>query len=150
MEARELRIGNYVYKIVEFDYPDHNWEVTDIKLEDFYNASRGGNEDQFFKDYCKPIPLTEEWLSKLEFERDQEGAFVLDKYLIDGDNDSGYGMFKILNTNKLIYDCLVSNLNYVHQLQNIYFALTGEELTIKKDLFINESGEIDKEVFDNL
>lgn len=26
-----------------------------------------------------------------------------------------------------------SNLEYVHQLQNLYFALTGEELTIKNN-----------------
>ncbi len=57
----------------------------------------------------QPIELTEEWLLKMGFtkSKDSFNAFYLE--LFDD----------------------VLNIKYVHQLQNLYHALTGEELTIK-------------------
>lgn len=62
-------------------------------------------------DFLKPIPLTEEWLKR----------FNSLGNAISNDVD---GVFMWINGEKLY-------IAHVHQLQNLYFALTGEELTIK-------------------
>ena len=42
-------------------------------------------------------------------------------------------MFDDRKKNYFICDCPIDcNIKFVHQLQNLYFALTGEELEIKK------------------
>jgi len=67
----------------------------------------------------QPIPLTEEWLLKFGF--DDLGTYGY-----------GRGNFHIcLHENEFYFS--INNrkvfIKHVHQLQNLYFALTGEELT---------------------
>ena len=112
MEAKELRIGNY-YDGVR-------------GIEQLTNAE-SLQEIESYPEKFKPIPLTEEWLLKfgLEFEDDLSqfikvlgydfGEFILHP-LVRG----GY-LFSEGSIDKYI--------EHVHQLQNLYFALTGEELT---------------------
>ncbi len=72
------------------------------------------------------IPLTEEWLAKLGFEK------------IENPNNTGTFLWTIneigfIQSDKFYcasIDSLIE-IQYVHQLQNLYFALTGEELTLK-------------------
>jgi len=70
-----------------------------------------------------PIPLTEEWLLKFGF-RVKMGSVTHNHSFVKG---------KIVVRHSLRfgfhYDDL--KLESVHQLQNLYFALTGTELTIK-------------------
>ncbi len=72
-------------------------------------------------DMIKPIQLTEEWLLKFGFpESDLENG----KILVVGesfDNVIGYTI-RALSPNVVI--------KYVHQLQNLYFALTQTELVV--------------------
>ena len=68
-----------------------------------------------------PIPLTEEWLLKFGFKKISE----------IGDYSNG-NMTVILAISNKIYTLKRKRINHVHQLQNLYFALTGEELTLKK------------------
>ncbi|WP_223559578.1 hypothetical protein [Chryseobacterium lathyri] len=86
--------------------------------------------------YCgsEPIELTEEWLLKFGFEIEKsnshciafnenyEHELQLDKEFETKENC--WNITKYGGGYRLIY--------YVHQLQNLYFALTGEELTIKE------------------
>jgi len=70
-----------------------------------------------------PIPLTEEWLIKLGFHE------VLGVY-------AGYGREINLKLVDGYWDAYfkgkyVSVIKHVHQLQNMYFALTRHELTLK-------------------
>ncbi len=72
----------------------------------------------------EPIKLTEEWLINLGFEETDYagGCYYLGSIQIDlSDFECAF------KTNWL--DCKVK---YVHQLQNLYFALTGKELTHQK------------------
>jgi hypothetical protein len=112
IKATELRIGNY-YKPEILD--DVLYDV--ITVEDI--------SDLFYDpidDYYSPIPLTEEWLLRFGFYKDTnyytnhliETSFMFKRTMI---HQSG--------------EVNVKYLEYVHQLQNLYFALTGEELTIK-------------------
>jgi hypothetical protein len=112
MKASELRIGNYVQleglkKPIQVSIIDTTETSTNTK--------------------AKPIPLTEEWLLKLGCIEVYENAFQ--------DVDSTFIVeFK---ENKFIVYLIcpmpwieLENIKYVHQLQNFFFALTGEELTI--------------------
>ena len=114
MKATELRIGNWV---------SNGGSIPVAQIRDGEDIDDHIDYDCYF-----PIPLTEEWLVRF-------GANKADK-TIYGDNvysiDELY-MFDIKN------DSLSVNSNvwldipviYVHQLQNLYFALSGEELEIK-------------------
>ena len=119
MKAQELRIGNYVkmdrdYTINEYDIP------------------------YAFK--FEPIPLTEEWLTKFGFEFDNhyptkdEGNYSLnpdDFYTIEACREDKNDILKYY-----AYcggsEYKMHEIKHVHQLQNLFFALTGEELTTKK------------------
>ena len=68
----------------------------------------------------QPIPLTEEWLLKFGF---QDRFLLCDNHKIDYEITERSEIIFWLNENGI-------NLEFVHQLQNLYFALTGEELKI--------------------
>jgi len=105
----------------------------------------------------EPIPLTEEWLKRLGFEwvenkhycnkkqwtlqvtglTCENGDINKDETWFDGIGDYSWlpnsTKPKTMVVNTLCKGNYVCNsLIYVHQIQNLYFALTGEELTIKK------------------
>ena len=119
MKANELRIGNLVeYKITDdLDERIEWWEVSEIDSEDLKIID---DDDDY-----RPIPLTEEWLKKLGFEL-KYGCFLLSTnrgtILIEED------LAQISSV--ISHDGFMAPCKYVHQLQNLYFALTGSELTV--------------------
>ena len=108
IKANELRIGNYVKAVID---------ITDgFKTGDLVEITCICDDANDFE----PIPLTEEWLLKFGFEK--TGSFYSKnnlEFYVNGNSDVRFHMDD--------YRHIV--LNYVHQLQNLYFALTGEELT---------------------
>ncbi len=76
------------------------------------------------------IPLTEEWLIKFGFEKTNVDIFF--KHI----GEKALSIYLESNnlTTLLSFDFQETPLRrvkYVHQLQNLYFALTGEELGTK-------------------
>lgn len=89
----------------------------------------------------KPIPLTEEWFKKIEgFYKDGKywSISIYDykycfKYREWAENWAFYQEYTdspFDEDNGKKYP-VSFDIKYIHQLQNLYFALTGEELTIK-------------------
>lgn len=133
MKAEELRIGNLVSNM----NPRHNDSILTIE-------SIGDNHEVnvFYRKYLlselEPIPLTEEWLLKFGYCK-KIGARVGYGY------DCGHGIMRVIQYNATLYQYRTwsnidrlngfswnkTRIDYVHQLQNLYFALTGEELTLK-------------------
>jgi len=134
MKASELRIGNLVdlgnriAKIIEIAHLACvvvDLEETQDTIEDYERT--------------KPILLTEEWLYKFGFTNIDKGD---NDYITYADSNHDYylqidvrrkdGKYSILDNS---FDDLrafsMVDIMYVHQLQNLYFALTGEELTIR-------------------
>jgi hypothetical protein len=76
----------------------------------------------------KPIPLTDEWIKKFGFERQDNNWKTLcicnDWTYLHWERLAGLE----LSVNK--HSVMLSHIIYVHQLQNIYFDLTGVELSI--------------------
>lgn len=130
MEAKELRIGNWVNL-----YDDFNSEVTGLtNTKKVWCVNNPTNEGcAWYADKINPIPLTEEWLLKFGFEEEEEQDELLDTLMFSKDNIT---RVEFSNKHRQLYwhDNYSSiyhiELIYVHQLQNLYFFLTGEELTI--------------------
>jgi len=122
MKANELRIGNYVnadgnYKKV-YNLYSNGWDFLhddiDCRFVEYQNT--------------KPIPLTEEWLLKFGFEKTNESKEV-EWYVFNGFEVSTYNEGE---TVYFVYQHLVlRHIVSVHQLQNLFFALTNKELTLK-------------------
>ncbi len=117
MKANELRIGNWLQRL---DDSFFQVDANDFKII--------GEIPEKLRPL--PIKLTEEWLLKFGFKKREDGDFDLFDFsevdiVITNPNNS--------NVWKCDGICFsVGCLEYVHQLQNLYFALTGEELTIKE------------------
>ena len=124
MKATDLRIGNLVQysndERIFVNLIGKTLKVTAADILSIYDDNIP----------VEPILLTEEWLKKFEFVKVgnhyEKNCFNIYKYKykdeveIELRNDEDGELFVI----ELRY-------NYVHQLQNLYFAVTGEELTIK-------------------
>lgn len=106
MTASELRIGNYVF--------DNLGGILKIKVV---------SEDSYLI-HIKPIPLSEEWLLKFGFENCINGWWSRNELLNVKLKEDGTEIYLHgSDTNLANYP-----IDYVHQLQNLYFALTGLEL----------------------
>lgn len=117
MKANELRVGDWYNQFGNYH------QATGNTISELENAPEG-------QLWCKPILITEEWLKRfgfyetsrygnyLEFNINQEQALRL-PICKHSEKDFWY----------VLRDSV--KIQYVHQLQNLYFVLTGEELTIK-------------------
>ena len=83
-----------------------------------------------FDDYLQPIPLTEEWLLKFGFEKlsNFEEQYMEEDYVWQIDVERSPSL--LLSNGIFHEDNYGVKLEYVHQLQNLYFALTGKELEL--------------------
>ena len=137
MKATELRIGNYI------DYTTKREIVTMQTTYEYIRLIHNGNKN------FKPIKLTEEWLLKFGFKkypdcRDTFQQIYYDSYQFEIDRFTIVS-FSIQQDNKSLIKCNYDRgyrsednkknyyIKYVHQLQNLYFALTNEELTFKSE-----------------
>lgn len=145
MRIEELRINNFVH-----------WGKPIAEIKGIHTKNIGRGADLYNHLYVKinglpnmnyhcvtldevdAILLNEEWLLKLGFDfirnnflfnhkeyhnnRINEGSFYLEPV---GD---AYNNWYLYHKSKMI----TSSIRYVHQLQNLYFILSGEELTISK------------------
>ena len=111
MKVNEFRLGN----LIDTDYPilDKTIVVGIISR----TKINGVDISKF-----KPILLTEEWLLKFGFDKNDELNFV----------NFSFTVHFWSNNNSYMYNWIGGNieLKYVHQLQNLYFALTNKELIL--------------------
>lgn len=132
IKANELRVGNLLFETGIIDgyenLPDsEKLTVIVAVINDIDQVVRDLQDNMHAYDSLYPIPLTEEWLLKFGFEKDWTG------YALEDKNSLSFSVTK----NGAYLACWLDRslgitIKYVHQLQNLYFALTGEELTIKQ------------------
>jgi hypothetical protein len=118
MKAEELRIGNYI------KLPTRNLDLVIVEeiLKDNFIICDATTNEWPITDY-KPIPLTEEWLVKFGFEENTTSWTNWNK----PNHTKEVRLTKAYGDVRFHYRVI----KHVHQLQNLYFALTNEELTIK-------------------
>ena len=122
MDAKELRIGNLIH--VFRNPTDKGFSAMEVVCIDKENVELS---DGFLVNHetgIQSIPLTEGWLLKFGFvkginEYSGQECIFTNKINIYFDEDVA-SLYKY-------NDCRVY-INHVHSLQNLYFALTGEEL----------------------
>lgn len=120
INANELRIGN---QVLESHDQMHTVTASSILAQYQHDIAK-------VQDY-KPIPLTEEILMKCGFIQQPSpfsGVFVNNSISLVGDYNDRYrvvGYKLVFHTNAGTTEAKVKHL---HQLQNLYFALTSKEL----------------------
>lgn len=133
MISSELRIGNCVSiknhinlcKVVEIK------EQT-LRVEYFREDIKSLHKPIIEIERIQHIPLTEEWLLKFGFDFSVDtwylnGVAIWETECCDAKGNEEIGFFYELRE----VGMMDMNIKYVHQLQNLYFALTGQELKIK-------------------
>lgn len=141
IKANELRIGNYVHPCTHADpviIPMNNIFARIFTIE--FDGCRLAldHKKPFAQQECglweykriKPIPLTEEWLVRFGFEV-KKHKWIVATHKLNTDfviNNAIDGSMRFTPVWCKDYKPII----FVHQLQNLYFALTGEELTIKE------------------
>jgi hypothetical protein len=135
LTAQELRIGNYINDI---NHPERECQVFRLTCGTDYNIAYSYGkcyEDGYANDkldQLQPIPLTEEWLLKFgwNYHKSEDCVYYSHSWGKNGMEiivkDYHYKGFE-LELGKARF----KSIEYVHQLQNLYFALTGNELTIR-------------------
>jgi hypothetical protein len=115
MEATELRIGNCVVLGAEMKHAGQYIQIDGTDLETFDITS---DTDGIYE----PILLTSELKEKLGL----EGSVLT--------LDAGFGILAGEDWSAIrheeIDEFLIIPCKYVHQLQNLFFALTGNELPV--------------------
>lgn len=123
MKAKILRIGNFVKnrenKVIRIDFMEYQ--------ENGYSTKFGqrmflGEEEVHpmteYTDYANPIILDEKWLSDFGFNKKEDSE--------------GWHKENVVFYKGFITDMQRHKLKYVHELQNLFFALTGNELELKQ------------------
>lgn len=140
MKASELRIGNLVLD-------EHTGKECTVDAIDLYGVAF--TEDKTYDDFQRTIepvgiPLTQESLLTFGFEPND--VFMSMRLALDQLRSYGTRTFIVIAHDGDVWIELIDKnkhrqypelqsyafkCHYVHQLQNLYFALTGEELEIK-------------------
>ncbi len=128
IQNKDLRIGNIIS--IKRNYQIEFNEVIGISDDNVSITSLldGGNFPRMELDLLQPIPLSPEILEKCGFEKDRYGF---------GFSNSNFSLYWTEKRPERFLPCWKENvssdinLRYLHQLQNCFYVLTGEELTIK-------------------
>lgn len=136
LTAEQLRINNYVH------YNGMNLPISSIKspkpLKDKRHSDKwiielfdGASTIDCVINDIKPIELTEEWLLKMGFqfpESEFESEIIVNK-------ESRFSAIKAKGFYSVglagSFGLFLIKLKYVHEVQNLYHSVFGEELTIK-------------------
>jgi len=113
MNQKDLRLGNLVN-----DHLGKTLQVVGLKDDNVYLVLSNGEKIKYNIKTIQPILITEEWLLKFGF-----NGWDIDNYTIILTN----GNFFVIECNHPI----ATNIFYVHQIQNLYYAISGKELIIK-------------------
>ena len=125
MKAKNLMVGNYVK-----DPYNHTIKLVSVEKD---------------QSMVRPIPITEEWLNYLGFEKtERRDAHVI--------NVGEYDLYVAVNAfsgtleKDPSWHCSVATgygsqpmsimKIYIHELQNLFFALTGTQLEVKQSVSV--------------
>ena len=130
MKATELRIGNWICFMDEVGESPLYIE-TEVNLMEIQQAIK-------YPDFFYGIPLTEKLLIRFGFNVDDNGSYWIDlqtHYLVLIPSEGYfYPVYYEIRefSGEMEQRVSIQRFQYVHQLQNLYFALTGEELKLNE------------------
>lgn len=136
IQENEYRLGNLINPLV--GTCEHIGKITSISknyigydlIDDNYEEYLSMSLESILS-MVKPIPITEEILLKFGFEgglwKNKTQTYYSFNGIIVILKDDYYKNGAIFYRNTLLFEEKIN----LHQLQNLYFALTGQELTFK-------------------
>lgn len=135
INPQELRIDNTIKAPFGFaselmqvqvrEIAHHVLNPNDKKYYSFIHYEFLGKRHFALCEKLEPIPLDGHWLKRLGFTLMPESEYTLDTY----QNDKLQIWNKKGDFSELYLNILHTRIYFVHQLQNLYFALSGKELT---------------------
>lgn len=134
IDPKELRIRSLIYELTDTPKDPEAKVLFEVAAINSLTNTVIEMDDHLTQlDYCKPIPLTEEWLLKFGFKKTEYGLFK--NYIALKNEIKGYWLVyqysPTVSKGHLLYNL---NPQFVHQFQNIYYSLTVEELAITSGL----------------
>ena len=128
LDPREVRIGNWVIKVTGKDSLDHSYlEYKSVVIDEHYYS---------WAKYCFPIKLTTAILSNSNFIYNADNW----SYSLSLENMQGEGLYLKWNLAKgwyLNFFKIPYTILYLHQLQNLVYAITGKELDVVMSNYVN-------------
>lgn len=120
IEAKELRIGNYVEfekRVFQIDtianeFPTLNTIEFGIGVVDWNNL--------------KPIPLTEEWHIGFGAKKTHRTWFTYDFENVEISHNIENGVVNLFSNKNYEEPIIIKDIYSVHTFQNLYFALTAQ------------------------
>lgn len=131
IKTNELRIGNYMYNF-------SNWNTIRITAKDILDFESSSFNQRLV--LFQPILLNDKILQKIGFEVNKpfiENKNTFREYMYRGFVVRKFGLdnYYCVNHNDVFKGNNISMatkaIQYVHQLQNLFFALKGEELILE-------------------
>lgn len=132
IQAKNLRVGNYV------TFHDDNTIYSVVSIEEKGIGVKNQEEETWIElDRFSPIPLTEDILLKCGFEKAEDLGDQIYYQLpnekhgfsICADHDD-WGIYHFNSSGQHCIMWGEEHMLYLHQLQNLFFALRGQELEV--------------------
>lgn len=130
MKENELRIGNLLMLVdtgKTFTVTGIMQDLLGVKV---FGITPDGTYCNEWIEHCKPITLTPEWLERLCFKPTED---YFQKISIGKNNTLEFAILHkrtIIFENKKKLFVELKFCEFVHSLMNLYFDLTGKELTL--------------------
>lgn len=125
MKVEEIRVGNLV-SFIDESGPSPDYIETTVGLSEIEKAIKD-------PDFFQGIPLTEQWLLDFGFDRHPNPNGTRSWcYYKDRER---WVIQSMLDLNSFSFGItpLKPELNFVHQLQNLFYTLCGKELELKSE-----------------
>jgi hypothetical protein len=140
MQANELRTGNYVLDVVSNEHKI----IYGISHLEGFDLAYVHYKNEFHKPatfLIQPIPFTEDWLKKFGFKKEKISSYDKADYnwvyifTYDKHHYDGISIAKIKENGEFYIfvgegNPIPNDIKYVHELQNLNYALTGKELIL--------------------
>lgn len=126
MKANEVRVGNWL------DLKGMEFRLDAWLGPDFLKYQKEDRQSLYTTlDSLNGIPLTEEWLLRFGFEHHHDTPHP-NRVFRKNRTEGHFELEEIIN---FFFGgaCYSVEVKYVHQLQDLYFALTGQELELKPE-----------------
>lgn len=126
MKGSDFRLGNYFYSALTLSV------ITGIlpnKIAFKYVNEKDEQHAELDRFGLKFITIDGNWLSKLGFKKQDYNIYMLDDIFVYIPNDGRPELFIL--TSEYDKKIFLLHLDFLHELQNIFFHLKGKELVLK-------------------
>ncbi len=121
-QATQLRVGN----LFRFISTDSIEQVADIRTAGIKTPTIN---NVLITD-IEPIPLNEDWLVKLGFTKERNSIDSADLFIKKDIVFVLTGEHYTVSWNSVTINLIPAKVKFVHELQNLFYCLTGTELTL--------------------